>query len=159
MKDTKTISGKKYIKTIEGKKNTKRKPKNRKKRRKKINKQRKKKSEKKESKYKGNRKRERAKEKKTIERNKDKEKGEKYLRHRNDHEIQPVPRVSEERETVYTESSRADFYKGLKRINSSECVPERGEHRQNQAESMPDKSFFLPSLVGRKSQKMGGQTH
>ena len=69
---------------------------------------------------------ERAKGRKTIERNKDKEKeGGKYLRHRNDHEIQPVPWVSEKRKAVYTESSRADFYKGLKRINSSECVPER----------------------------------
>lgn len=49
----------------------------------------------------------------------------KYLRHRNDHEIQPVPWISKECKPVYTEASRADFYKRLKCINSRECVPAR----------------------------------
>lgn len=50
---------------------------------------------------------------------------EEYLRHRNDHEIQPVPWISEECKPVYTEASRRDFYKRLKCINSCECVPAR----------------------------------
>lgn len=50
---------------------------------------------------------------------------EKYLRHRNDHEIQPIPRISQERKIIYTESTCGDFYKRLKCINSCECVPER----------------------------------
>lgn len=34
-----------------------------------------------------------------------------YLRHRNDHKIEPVPWVSKECEVVYTETSGNDFYK------------------------------------------------
>lgn len=49
----------------------------------------------------------------------------KYLRHRNDHEIQPVPWISQECKPIYTEASRSDLYKRLERINSRERVPGR----------------------------------
>lgn len=55
-----------------------------------------------------------------------------YLRHGNDHEIQPVPWISKECKIVYTESSRRDFYKRLKRINSCECVPVRQKCWKNE---------------------------
>lgn len=51
--------------------------------------------------------------------------GEKYLRHGDDHKVQPVPWVSEECKAIYTESSCRDFYERLKCINSCEGVPER----------------------------------
>lgn len=51
---------------------------------------------------------------------------EEYLRHRYDHEIQPVPWISKECKPIYTESSRRDFNKRLKRINSCERVPGGG---------------------------------
>lgn len=49
---------------------------------------------------------------------------EEYLRHNNDTEVQPVPRVSEEREGSDAESSRQDFNEGLERIYTSECISE-----------------------------------
>ncbi len=47
-----------------------------------------------------------------------------YLRHWDDHEIQPVPWISKECEVIYTESTGNDFYNWFKRINSSEGIPE-----------------------------------
>lgn len=58
-----------------------------------------------------------------------------YLRHRDDHEIQPVPWISKECEVIYTESTGNDFYSWFKRINSSEGIPE-GKSRSNWIKKM-----------------------
>lgn len=72
--------------------------------------------------------------------------GEQYLRHRNDHEIQPVPWISKECKPVYTESSRCDFYKRLKCINSREGVPERKMCWQNQFRRLDQSSLISTFL-------------
>lgn len=48
-----------------------------------------------------------------------------YLRHWDDHEIQPVPRISEEGEVIYGKASGHDFSEGFKRIDTRESVPSR----------------------------------
>lgn len=53
----------------------------------------------------------------------------KYLRHWDDHEIQPVPWVSEKGEAVYSEASGNYFCKWLKRIDTCEGIP--WEEREN----------------------------
>lgn len=42
------------------------------------------------------------------------------LRHDDDHEVQPVPRVSEEGEPANTEASRHHFHEGLQRVDNRE---------------------------------------
>lgn len=71
----------------------------------------------------------------------------KYLRHRNDHEIQPVPWVSKECKIVYTESSCGDFNKWLKSINSCERVPERQKQWQNQFTRRDQSSLISTPLL------------
>lgn len=71
---------------------------------------------------------------------------EKYLRHWNDHEIQPVPWISKEGEIIYTESSCGDFNKWLKSINSCECVPARTKQWQNQLTRL-DQSALISAAV------------
>lgn len=46
-----------------------------------------------------------------------------YLRHGDDHKIQPVPGISEEGEVVYDEASGQDLSEGFKRIDPREGVP------------------------------------
>lgn len=48
---------------------------------------------------------------------------EKYLRHWDDHEIQPVPWVSEKGEPIYSESSGDHFSEWLKRVDTCEGIP------------------------------------
>lgn len=50
------------------------------------------------------------------------ESAERHSRHRDHHEVQPVPRISQEREVVYTEASGDDFDGWFERINSRERV-------------------------------------
>ena len=45
------------------------------------------------------------------------------LRHGDDHEIQPVPGVSQERETVYSETPSHDLGEGLEGVDTREGVP------------------------------------
>lgn len=47
----------------------------------------------------------------------------KYLRHRDDHEVQPVPWVSEKGEPIYSEASGNNFCERLKRIDTCEGIP------------------------------------
>lgn len=53
----------------------------------------------------------------------------KYLRHWDDHEIQPAPRVSEEGEVVYNEASGNYFCEGFKCIDTREDIPWRKERQ------------------------------
>lgn len=46
-----------------------------------------------------------------------------YSRHDNNSEIQPVPRISQEGELAYAETSSQDFDEGLKGVDGSKCVP------------------------------------
>lgn len=45
-----------------------------------------------------------------------------HLRHHDDAEIQPVPRVAQEGEAVYTETARDDLHERFKRVNPGERV-------------------------------------
>lgn len=47
----------------------------------------------------------------------------KYLRHWNDHEVQPVPRVSEKGEPVDGKTSGNNFCEWLKRIDTCKGIP------------------------------------
>lgn len=47
-------------------------------------------------------------------------------RHDNDAEVEPVPRVPQEGERSHTETSGQDLNERLKRVDTSEGVPERG---------------------------------
>lgn len=53
-----------------------------------------------------------------------------YLRHRDDHEIQPVPWVSEEGEVIYTETSSHNFCEWLKSVDSCEGVSDRAQKNE-----------------------------
>lgn len=55
-----------------------------------------------------------------------------HLRHEDDTEIQPVPRVPQESELAHAESPGQDLDKGLESVNPCECVP--GEKHQAQDE-------------------------
>lgn len=46
-----------------------------------------------------------------------------YSRHDDNTEIQPVPRISQEGELAYAETSSQDFDEGLKGVDSGKCVP------------------------------------
>lgn len=46
-----------------------------------------------------------------------------HSRHDDNTEIQPVPRVSQEGELAYAETSSQDFDEGLKGVDSGKCVP------------------------------------
>lgn len=48
-----------------------------------------------------------------------------YLRHDDDSEVQPVPRISHKGERHHTESSRKYLYNGLECVNSSKSVSEK----------------------------------
>lgn len=63
-----------------------------------------------------------------------------YLRHGNDHEIQPVPGVSEEGEAVYTETSSHNLCEWLECVDPREGVSDRlrkKEHHFLLSESLP----------------------
>lgn len=53
-----------------------------------------------------------------------------YLRHWDDHEVQPVPRVSEEGEVIYSKAPGDNFCEWLKRIDTREGVPWRKEQKK-----------------------------
>lgn len=53
------------------------------------------------------------------------------LRHDNDAEVQPVPRVPQEGEGPDAEASRQDLYQRLERVNASERVPGRKRERRD----------------------------
>ena len=45
------------------------------------------------------------------------------LRHRDDHEVQPVPGISQKREAVYSKTSGHDLGEGLEGVDTREGVP------------------------------------
>lgn len=57
--------------------------------------------------------------------------GNNNLRHNNDAEVQPVPRVPQEGEGPDAETPRQDFYQRLERVNASERVPGRKRERRD----------------------------
>lgn len=69
-----------------------------------------------------------------------------YLRHWDDHEIQPVPRISEEGEVIYGEASGHNFSEGFKRIDTREGVP-AGQRS----------SFYTAKTGGRGSCRKGAK--
>lgn len=56
----------------------------------------------------------------------------KYLRHWNDHEVQPVPRVSEKGEPVDGKTSGNNFCEWLKRIDTCKGIPFKDKKRRGQ---------------------------
>lgn len=51
-----------------------------------------------------------------------------YSRHDDDTEVQPVPRISQERELPYAETSGQDFNEGFKGVDCSKYVPVGSKH-------------------------------
>lgn len=63
--------------------------------------------------------------------------GNSNLRHNDDAEVQPVPRVPQEGEGPDAETPRQDFYQRLERVNASERVPGRKRERRDGQEVRP----------------------
>lgn len=59
-----------------------------------------------------------------------------YLRHDNDAEVQPVPRISQEGERHDAESSREYLYGRLESVNTSESISEKYSQRKNKGSSL-----------------------
>lgn len=60
----------------------------------------------------------------------------KYLRHWDDHEIQPVPRVSEKGEPIYTEPSGNNFCEWLKCIDTREGIPWKRKEKNKEEKTV-----------------------
>lgn len=58
------------------------------------------------------------------------------LRHDDDREVQPVPRISQEGERHYTESSCKYLYHGLEGVNSSESISGKYSERDRRQSAL-----------------------
>lgn len=72
-----------------------------------------------------------------------------YLRHEDNTEIQPVPRVPQESELPYTEAPGQDLYKGFEGVNPCECVPERKCRERGGKDTQREIMMFVNGSVAQ----------
>lgn len=67
-----------------------------------------------------------------------------YLRHQDDTEIQPVPRIPQESELAQAEAPGQDLDEGLKSVNPCERVPGKTDIRFERKRTSEEASSFCP---------------